>query len=291
MESKEEKCIIIEFQKKILQEAGCGKEAISFLDEIEDEVFCEYYCFCFLDGMSIEDVRRIDSIPVQNWKDKIKCIKEERIKYLERLSASDTEMQKKISELHEKAGRVFKETEELRNTLNTTLQQTLHIQKEALMEQKESYQNSLNIKEELLKEKDRKIQSLLAELEQSKGIWEQEEKSFLVQLEEKKEAEQNEKIEMQDRKDKKKKYFHFFHRDKEKEPFDDSDTFIEDFLSGDTYNDAQKEFLIGCLEQGDSVEEIKTYASENLSPVMMQRLRQVRKKRRGNNDKGRTDRR
>lgn len=281
MESKEEKRIIIEFQKKVMQEAGCGKDAIAFLDEIEDEVFCEYYCFCFLDGMSIEDVRRIDSIPVQNWKDKIKRIKEERMKYLEKLSASDTEMQKKISELHEKAGRVFKETEELRNTLNTTLQQTLHIQKEALMEQKESYQNSLNVKEELLKEKDRKIQSLLAELEQNKRTWGQEKKSFLLQLEEKKEVEQNEKIEIQDRKDKKKKYFHFFHRDKEKESFNDSDTFIEDFLSGDTYNDAQKEFLIGCLEQGDSVEEIKTYASENLSPVMMQRLRQVRRKRRG----------
>ena len=49
MGSKEEKHIVIEFQKKILQEAGCSAEVIAFLDEIEDEVFCEYYCFCFLD--------------------------------------------------------------------------------------------------------------------------------------------------------------------------------------------------------------------------------------------------
>ena len=48
MGSKEEKHIVIEFQKKILQEAGCSAEVIAFLDEIEDEVFCEYYCFCFL---------------------------------------------------------------------------------------------------------------------------------------------------------------------------------------------------------------------------------------------------
>ena len=74
---KEEKHIVIEFQKKILQEAGCSAEVIAFLDEIEDEVFCEYYCFCFLDGMPIEEVRRIDSVPVQNWKDKIKRIKQE----------------------------------------------------------------------------------------------------------------------------------------------------------------------------------------------------------------------
>lgn len=63
MGSKEEKHIVIEFQKKILQEAGCSAEVIAFLDEIEDEVFCEYYCFCFLDGMPIEEVRRIDSVP------------------------------------------------------------------------------------------------------------------------------------------------------------------------------------------------------------------------------------
>ena len=83
MGSKEEKHIVIEFQKKILQEAGCSAEVIAFLDEIEDEVFCEYYCFCFLDGMPIEEVRRIDSVPVQNWKDKIKRIREERTGYLE----------------------------------------------------------------------------------------------------------------------------------------------------------------------------------------------------------------
>lgn len=38
-------------------------------------------------------------------------------------------MQKQISELHDKAGKVFQETEELRITLNATLQQTLDIQK------------------------------------------------------------------------------------------------------------------------------------------------------------------
>ena len=52
-------------------------------------------------------------------------------------------------------------------------------------------------------------------------------------------------------------------------------------LAGDTFNEAQKEFLIKCLEEGDTVEEMKTYASASLTPAMMQRLRQVRKKRRG----------
>lgn len=77
----------------------------------------------------------------------------------------------------------------------------------------------------------------------------------------------------------KKKRWHFFNKEekKSKEP----DRFIETYLAGDTFNEAQKEFLIKCLEEGDTVEEMKTYASASLTPAMMQRLRQVRKKRRG----------
>ena len=188
MGSKEEKHIVIEFQKKILQEAGCSAEVIAFLDEIEDEVFCEYYCFCFLDGMPIEEVRRIDSVPVQNWKDKIKRIREERTGYLERLFVPDAQVTQQISKLHEKAGRVFKETEELRDTINTTLKQTLKIQEEALVQQKESYQSTLASKAELLKDREDKIQSLLSEIEQNKAVWENEKKDLLLKLEEKKTA-------------------------------------------------------------------------------------------------------
>ena len=188
MGSKEEKHIVMEFQKKILQEAGCSAEVIAFLDEIEDEVFCEYYCFCFLDGMPIEEVRRIDSVPVQNWKDKIKRIREERTGYLERLFVPDAQVTQQISKLHEKAGRVFKETEELRDTINTTLKQTLKIQEEALVQQKESYQSTLASKAELLKDREDKIQSLLSEIEQNKAVWENEKKDLLLKLEEKKTA-------------------------------------------------------------------------------------------------------
>lgn len=290
MEQNKENHIVIEFQKKIMKEAGCSTQAIAFLDEIEDEVFCEYYCLCFLDGMSIEEVRKIDSIPVQNWKDKIERIREERIKYLEKVFVPNSQMQQQVSELHKKAERVFKETEELRDTLNTTLKQTLKIQKEAFVEQKESYQNILNTKEELLREKDSKIQSLLSELGESKAIWEEEKKALLLESENCKSDKSSDDVqkEEQDIKrnsenniEKKKKAWHFFHKDESKEVLDDSGIFIETYLAKDTFNDAQKEFLIQCLEEGDSIEEMKKYASENLTPVMMQRLRQVIKKRKG----------
>ena len=300
MGSKEEKHIVIEFQKKILQEAGCSAEVIAFLDEIEDEVFCEYYCFCFLDGMPIEEVRRIDSVPVQNWKDKIKCI---RTGYLERLFVPDAQVTQQISKLHEKAGRVFKETEELRDTINTTLKQTLKIQEEALVQQKESYQSTLASKAELLKDREDKIQSLLSEIEQNKAVWENEKKDLLLKLEEKKTAvKEEEKKEAAfteenpiNNIERKKKRWHFFCKGNKKRGIQDNNNeFIETYLAEDTFNDAvvkgkikticfndaQKEFLIQCLEEGDSVQEMKTYASASLTPAMMQRLRQVRKKRR-----------
>ena len=76
---EEEKNIIIEFQRKVLQEANCTAEMLAYLDEIDDDVFREYYCICALDGMTVEEIRRIDSIAVQDWRGKIKHIKEERL--------------------------------------------------------------------------------------------------------------------------------------------------------------------------------------------------------------------
>lgn len=139
MEQEEEKNIIIEFQRKVLQEANCTAEMLAYLDEIDDDVFREYYCICALDGMTVEEIRRIDNIAVQDWRVKIKHIKEERLNFLENIFVPNSEMQKQISELHDKAGKVFQETEELRITLNATLQQTLDIQKNALMEQRECF--------------------------------------------------------------------------------------------------------------------------------------------------------
>ena len=190
MEQEEEKNIIIEFQRKVLQEANCTAEMLAYLDEIDDDVFREYYCICALDGMTVEEIRRIDSIAVQDWRVKIKHIKEERLNFLENMFVPNSEMQKQISELHDKAGKVFQETEELRITLNATLQQTLDIQKNALMEQRESYQNSLAAKEELIKERDEKIQSLVNEIEQNKKTWQTEKKTLLLQLEEKKSSDE-----------------------------------------------------------------------------------------------------
>ena len=161
MEQQNKDAVVIrEFQKKIMTEAGCGVETMAFLDEITDAVFCEYYYLCALDGMSVEEMREIDSVPIQDWKEKINLIKEKRLNYLEKLFVPNSQMERQIAELHEKAGKVFGETEELKNTLNSTLTETLKMQKETLSAQKQSFQNVITAKEEIIKERDRKIQGI-----------------------------------------------------------------------------------------------------------------------------------
>ena len=178
MEQQNNDAVVIrEFQKKIMTEAGCGVETMAFLDEITDAVFCEYYYLCALDGMSVEEMREIDSVPIQDWKEKINLIKEKRLNYLEKLFVPNSQMERQIAELHEKAEKVFGETEELKNTLNSTLTETLKMQKEALSAQKQSFQNVITAKEEIIKERDRKIQDLLTELEGNKIAWQEEKQS------------------------------------------------------------------------------------------------------------------
>ncbi len=285
MEQQNKDAVVIrEFQKKIMTEAGCGVETMAFLDEITDAVFCEYYYLCALDGMSVEEMREIDSVPIQDWKEKINLIKEKRLNYLEKLFVPNSQMERQIAELHEKAEKVFGETEELKNTLNSTLTETLKMQKEALSAQKQSFQNVITAKEEIIKERDRKIQDLLTELEGNKIAWQEEKQSLLLKLEEQKQSEHSQEgkeeeglqnINKRKEKQPEKKFWHFFRKDRARE----DDQFIKTFLDGDKYNDAQKEFLIHCLEEGDSVEEMKTYASPDLMPTMMERLRKVRKNR------------
>lgn len=94
MEQEEEKNIIIEFQRKVLQEANCTAEMLAYLDEIDDDVFREYYCICALDGMTVEEIRRIDNIAVQDWRVKIKHIKEERLNFLENIFVPNGEAEK-----------------------------------------------------------------------------------------------------------------------------------------------------------------------------------------------------
>lgn len=276
--------IIRGFQKKIMTEAGCSAETMDFLDEITDAVFCEYYYLCALDGMSVDEMRKIDSKPIQDWNKKINLIKEERLKYLEKLFVPNSQMEKQISDLHEKAEKVFGETEELKNTLNSTLTETLKMQKDTLSEQKQSFKNVIAAKEEIIKEREEKIQDLLTELEGSKTAWKEEKQSLLSKLEKREQSdycqkgkEKKERQDMNKRRERQpeNKFWHFLRKDHARE----EEQFIKTFLEGDKYNDAQKEFLIQCLEEGDSIKEMKTYASPDLMPTMMERLRKVRKNR------------
>ncbi|MBP0058700.1 hypothetical protein JYQ77_00230, partial [Anaerobutyricum soehngenii] len=67
-----------------------------------------------LDGMTVEEIRRIDSIAVQDGRVKIKNLKEERLNYVDKMSVPNSEMTKQMTEIHDKAGKVLQTTAEIR---------------------------------------------------------------------------------------------------------------------------------------------------------------------------------
>ena len=55
--------------------------------------------------------------------------------------------------------------------------------------------------------------------------------------------------------------------------------FIRKYLENDAYDEDQREFLLHCLEEGDTAEEMEQYAIPALSVTMMERLRKLVKER------------
>ena len=62
-----------------------------------------------------------------------------------------------------------------------------------------------------------------------------------------------------------------FQRRKDRE----AERFIRQFMEAGDYNEEQKEFLIRCLEQGDSLDFIREFASPRLSVEHMAWLRKI----------------
>ena len=58
-----------------------------------------------------------------------------------------------------------------------------------------------------------------------------------------------------------------------------SQIFIRKYLENDAYDEEQREFLLHCLEEGDTAEEMEQYAIPALSVTMMERLRKLVKER------------
>lgn len=280
--------------------AHCPEDVSRFIEKISDGLVCECLYFCAIDGMPLQEIQKMFSRLKGTSREKAEIIWKERQRYLQKLYGETSEMGEKINDLYQKAKQVFLESEKVQKSVEKHMTYTLEMQKTLLAEQKEANKISLSSKDEVIREKEKQMKKLEQELQslQEKETSLREENRQMRQklLEQEKEKNvssvqvpstplQQPETTIPKQKYEKGSDFSkalphraslrdFFRKPRrEKEGRD----FIEIFLNDKEYSQEQRDYLLRCLEEGDSVRDIRGFASPKLTVEMMQRLRSLQK--------------
>ena len=276
-------------------------KTVQFLEKIPDGLVCECLYLCVIDGMPLSDLQKIyNALTGTSW-EKANTILEERKRYLQKLYGETSVMGKQIDELYQEAKQVFSENQKVQKSVEQHMTYTLEMQKTLLEEQKESNKISLSSKDEVIREKDKQMQKLeqdIRSLQETEASLREENRQIrqkFLEQETEKAAVLTEKEEMllpQDvdnapdpttekrstapekqtgppHRNGFRAFFQKSRREKE------SREFIETFLGDKEYSQEQREYLLRCLEEGDSVRKIQQFASPKLTVEQMERMRKL----------------
>lgn len=256
-----------EVRQKVMDFLSCPEEEKEFIRSIPEGLLCEWMYLCVLDGMPLADLKRIQKISAISGEQKVHMLRQERQKFLQARYMDGGKINQQIKELHQKVKDAYEESRTLREILDSSIKHIVKTQEESMKHQEHSTQLLLNGKDELIRERDKKILELKAQLRE----WEEkEEQKKTVQVREEKGKEEQE--ERSETIPKRRKRIWPFRRDL-------SRIFIRKYLENDAYDEDQREFLLHCLEEGDTAEEMEQYAIPALSVAMMERLRKLVKER------------
>ena len=227
----------------VLAWVDCAKEIRQFIEKIPDGLLCELFYLCALDGMKLNELQRLDALPAKDRTEKAAMIWKERQIFLQKIYGNDPERERQREALH---------------------QETKQMQHSLLEGQKVTNETVLDEKKKQIQEKEQKIQELEGQI-------------FSLQEQCDRLQKENQQIkENVKRRDVRPKGFRgicWKVRRKAK-----ADAFIAAYLENKEYSREQKEYLLQCLESGDSFREIKTFASPGLTIPMMERLRNLNRK-------------
>lgn len=238
---------VMENQIIIAKSMGMENELVVFLQGQKDWKRREWFYLCAVDGMTISELQKLDEE-----KATIGQIRKNRIEFLKNLYMNRDDISKEISRMKQEIDETSKQSTRLQKLIEENLEAAL--------------QREMESKEQLLKEKERIIQIQKEEISQLK---EQLEKKPIQNQEE---AKEKVPTETGGKMPYKKRTSIRFWKKKEQEKF------LTDCLKDEKYTEEQIDFLLGCLEEGMNVREIKAIASPNLSVVVMQRLKKMQKK-------------
>lgn len=282
-----------EARKNILKQMDVTEETISFLSQIEIPFLKEWAFLCAAEGMPKETLENLCEEVKGNKNEASGIFLRERDHLLRMHYENNKDLLKKFTELQDVVESMHKRASHVENALDETIRQ-------ALRDKDELYGKIIESKEEILKDKDKQIK----EQKDQVRAWEER----VRQLEDRLQNMESGQIfpvkgsmPAPGEEDKKKEeplnkpassvddlllsYYtpernqifiprparSLFQRRKDRE----AERFIRQFMEAGDYNEEQKEFLIRCLEQGDSLDFIREFASPRLSVEHMAWLRKI----------------
>lgn len=267
---------------QIMEKMRIPKETIEFLDQISVPLIQEWMYVCAVENMPLEDLKRIIEEVEENPANASNLIMTERLKFLKELYQDNKELEAKVNDLHDKVVNIYDETSSLVKTLDSTIRNVLQ-EKDRMVE--ESIENHMD----QIKEKDQVIEKLKQELEESRQEKHAQEvyfketndhlKALRTELKTREIRNQEKSQENISQKGAEKKSLRNWWKDRfRRSPEEEAQLFIKTVIEKDGYSEQQKEYLVSCLEEGDSPELIEKFASPSLSIEFMKRMRAIAKR-------------
>ena len=282
-----------EARKNILKQMDVTEETISFLSQIKIPFLLEWAFLCAAEGMPKESLEKLCEEVQENKNEASGIFLKEREKHLRSKYENNKDLMRYVAKLQGEVESMYKRASHVENSLDETI-------KKALRDKDELYGKIIESKEEILKDKEKQMKDQKDQIR----VWEERVRQLedrLQSMESGPNSPTKENVPAAGREDKKEAdpldraassaddlllSFYtpekasiyiprpgrgFFLRRKERE----AERFIRQFMEDGDYSEEQKEFLIRCLEQGDSLDFIREFASPSLSVEHMAWLRKI----------------
>ncbi|MDO4977651.1 MAG: hypothetical protein Q4E53_10360 [Eubacteriales bacterium] len=270
---------IKKYQDDIMANLNVSDAARKLLQPLPPCHAREYLYMLAFNGMPADGIKRTkDAVTGQKADVQIAGIKREYSSFMKKLFTDNADLSKKIDQIHASASSVVEQNKEYQSLVIANFQATVKSLEASAANFKESYHLMMEEKNQQIRDKQAIIDDLTKKLEET-----EQEMETTIQKISKKNEELLRKLGEDDGSNRKKQEVNtkkkkgFFSRNKEEVAENEVDHFIKQYLTNSEFQEEQKDYLMKCLEDGDSLEDIKKWAIPSISVPMMERLRKVYK--------------
>lgn len=146
-----------EARKKILEQAGISEEVISFLDQQEVPLLYEWSFLCAIDGMPLEDLKRICKESEKQRGQASTLFMEERRQFLQKTYENNRNLNKEVQDLLVRVQIMYERASALEEGLNGKLT-------EAMQEKDRVFSQMIQMKDDVIRDKEKQLARLGEEI-------------------------------------------------------------------------------------------------------------------------------